>query len=102
MSLHSWFLSSASFSQVAQAGNLFDPTITMDDYLLKSFNKTATLIAASCKSAAVFSGVWHCSQIVHSIGMSESLQENRNSLTAPPSPPPAIDLGGPGHTVSFG
>jgi all-trans-nonaprenyl-diphosphate synthase len=43
--------------EVAQAGNLFDPTITMDDYLLKSFNKTATLIAASCKSAAVFSGV---------------------------------------------
>jgi all-trans-nonaprenyl-diphosphate synthase len=43
--------------EVAQAGNLYNPSITMDDYLVKSFNKTATLIAASCKSAAVFSGV---------------------------------------------
>ena len=43
--------------EVAQAGKLFDPTITMDNYLVKSFNKTATLIAASCKSAAVFSEV---------------------------------------------
>lgn len=44
-------------SQVAQAGKLFDAGITMDDYLAKSFNKTATLIAAACKSAAVFSQV---------------------------------------------
>lgn len=43
--------------QVAQAGKLFDPSITMDDYLDKSFNKTGTLIAAACKSAAVFSEV---------------------------------------------
>eukprot|EP00667_Euglena_gracilis_P008040 EG_transcript_8132 len=41
--------------EVAQAGKLFDPSITMDDYLDKSFNKTGTLIAAACKSAAVFS-----------------------------------------------
>jgi all-trans-nonaprenyl-diphosphate synthase len=43
--------------EVAQAGKLFDAGITMDDYLAKSFNKTATLIAAACKSAAVFSQV---------------------------------------------
>lgn len=43
--------------EVAQAGKLFDPSITMDTYMTKSFNKTATLIAASCKSAAVFSEV---------------------------------------------
>ena len=35
----------------------FDTTLTIPEYMDKSFYKTATLIAASCKSAAVFSGL---------------------------------------------
>ena len=38
-------------------GALFNCDLTLEDYLEKSHNKTASLIAASCKSAAVFSGV---------------------------------------------
>ena len=35
----------------------YDTTLTIPEYMDKSFYKTATLIAASCKSAAVFSGL---------------------------------------------
>lgn len=35
----------------------FNCDITLDEYLDKSFYKTASLIAASCRSAAVFSDV---------------------------------------------
>jgi all-trans-nonaprenyl-diphosphate synthase len=41
--------------EISQAANLFDTDISLDDYLDKSFYKTASLIAASCRSAAVFS-----------------------------------------------
>lgn len=41
--------------EIAQASSLFDTNITIDQYLDKSFYKTASLIAASCRSAAVFS-----------------------------------------------
>lgn len=41
--------------EIAQASSLFDVDITVDKYLDKSFYKTASLIAASCRSAAVFS-----------------------------------------------
>jgi len=41
--------------EISQAGALFDCDITLEQYLEKSHNKTASLIAASCKSAAVFS-----------------------------------------------
>ena len=40
----------------AQAAALFDTGLTLQQYLDKSFYKTATLIAASCRGAAVFSG----------------------------------------------
>ena len=43
--------------EISQIGSLFDTTLTLRQYSDKSFYKTATLIAASCKSAAVFSGV---------------------------------------------
>ena len=43
--------------EISQAGALYNVDVTLEDYLEKSHNKTASLIAASCKSAAVFSGV---------------------------------------------
>ena len=43
--------------EISQAGLLFNCDVTLEDYLEKSHNKTASLIAASCKSAAVFSEV---------------------------------------------
>ena len=42
--------------EISQIGSLFNTQITMQQYLDKSYYKTATLIAAGCKSAAVFSG----------------------------------------------
>jgi all-trans-nonaprenyl-diphosphate synthase len=41
--------------EISQAASLFDTNVTMDRYLEKSFFKTASLIAASCRGAAVFS-----------------------------------------------
>merc|ERR1739848_909238 len=41
--------------EIAQASSLFDTNITIEKYLDKSFYKTASLVAASCRSAAVFS-----------------------------------------------
>lgn len=41
--------------EISQAASLFDTGITLQAYLDKSFYKTASLIAASCRSAAVFS-----------------------------------------------
>ncbi|KAG2443935.1 hypothetical protein HXX76_002274 [Chlamydomonas incerta] len=41
--------------EISQAASLFDTDITLEQYLDKSFYKTASLIAASCRSAAVFS-----------------------------------------------
>lgn len=43
--------------EISQIGSLFDTGVTLQQYSDKSYYKTATLIAASCKSAAVFSGV---------------------------------------------
>lgn len=43
--------------EISQAGALFNCDVTLEEYLEKSHNKTASLIAASCKSAAVFSEV---------------------------------------------
>lgn len=42
--------------EISQAASLFDTEVTLQTYLDKSFYKTASLIAASCKCAAVFSG----------------------------------------------
>jgi len=42
--------------EISQASSLFDTGVTLEQYELKSFYKTASLIAASCRSAAVFSG----------------------------------------------
>jgi all-trans-nonaprenyl-diphosphate synthase len=42
--------------EISQAAALFDTDATLAAYLDKSFYKTATLIAASCRGAAVFSG----------------------------------------------
>lgn len=43
--------------EISQQEYQFDTDITLQQYLDKSFYKTATLIAASCKSAAAFSDV---------------------------------------------
>jgi len=42
--------------EIAQAASLYNLDLTVEEYLDKSFYKTASLIAASCRSAAVFSG----------------------------------------------
>ena len=39
--------------EIKQMGNLFDTDVTMTDYLDKSFYKTASLIAASCRCAGL-------------------------------------------------
>ncbi|KAG9447494.1 hypothetical protein H6P81_013622 [Aristolochia fimbriata] len=43
--------------EIKQASSLFNCDITLEDYLIKSYYKTASLIAASTKGAAIFSGV---------------------------------------------
>ncbi|KAK3238880.1 Solanesyl diphosphate synthase 3, chloroplastic/mitochondrial [Cymbomonas tetramitiformis] len=43
--------------EISQAASLFDCDVTFEEYTDKSFFKTASLIAASCRSAAVFSGM---------------------------------------------
>uniref|UniRef100_A0A1D1YDQ6 Solanesyl-diphosphate synthase 2, chloroplastic n=1 Tax=Anthurium amnicola TaxID=1678845 RepID=A0A1D1YDQ6_9ARAE len=43
--------------EIKQATSLFDCDLTLDEYLLKSYYKTASLIAASTKAAAIFSDV---------------------------------------------
>ncbi|CAI5463833.1 unnamed protein product [Closterium sp. Yama58-4] len=42
--------------EIQQAASLFDADLTFEQYTEKSFFKTASLIAASTKSAAIFSG----------------------------------------------
>nr|YP_009732114.1 prenyl transferase [Gracilaria edulis]QHS70482.1 prenyl transferase [Gracilaria edulis]UAD85609.1 prenyl transferase [Gracilaria edulis] len=42
--------------EVRQGITCFDDTISMDNYIEKSFYKTASLIASSCKAAAILSG----------------------------------------------
>lgn len=41
--------------EISQASSLFDTEVTLEQYLDKSFYKTASLVAASCRSSAVFS-----------------------------------------------
>jgi all-trans-nonaprenyl-diphosphate synthase len=43
--------------EISQAASLFDTEVTLQQYLDKSFYKTASLIAASCRSSAVFSNM---------------------------------------------
>lgn len=43
--------------EIKQASSLFDCDVQLDEYLIKSYYKTASLIAASAKGAAIFSGV---------------------------------------------
>lgn len=43
--------------EISQASSLFDTSVTLQAYLDKSFYKTASLIAASARSSAVFSGL---------------------------------------------
>lgn len=43
--------------EISQAEYQYDTELTLQQYLDKSFYKTATLIAASCKGAAAFSDV---------------------------------------------
>ncbi|KAL3631498.1 sporulation-specific protein 2 [Castilleja foliolosa] len=43
--------------EIKQASSLFDCDVHMDEYLIKSYYKTASLIAASSKGASIFSGV---------------------------------------------
>ncbi len=47
--------------EISQQQKVFDTSMTLEEYMDKNFYKTASLIAASCKSAAVFSD---CSQDV--------------------------------------
>lgn len=43
--------------EIKQVSSLFDCDIELEEYLLKSYYKTGSLIAASTKGAAIFSGV---------------------------------------------
>ncbi|PIN19809.1 Geranylgeranyl pyrophosphate synthase/Polyprenyl synthetase [Handroanthus impetiginosus] len=43
--------------EIKQASSLFDCDVELDEYLIKSYYKTASLIAASTKGASIFSGV---------------------------------------------
>ncbi|KAJ4842391.1 putative protein serine/threonine kinase [Turnera subulata] len=43
--------------EIRQASSLFDSDVKLDEYLMKSYYKTASLIAASTKGGAIFSGV---------------------------------------------
>uniref|UniRef100_A0A0P0GB46 all-trans-nonaprenyl-diphosphate synthase [geranylgeranyl-diphosphatespecific] n=1 Tax=Lepidium apetalum TaxID=153459 RepID=A0A0P0GB46_LEPAP len=43
--------------EIKQASSLFNCDVELDDYLLKSYYKTASLVAASTKGAAIFSKV---------------------------------------------
>uniref|UniRef100_A0A251VGJ4 Putative isoprenoid synthase domain, Polyprenyl synthetase-related protein n=1 Tax=Helianthus annuus TaxID=4232 RepID=A0A251VGJ4_HELAN len=43
--------------EIKQALSLFDGEVELDEYLIKSCYKTASLIVASSKGVAVFSGV---------------------------------------------
>ncbi|KAJ4977292.1 hypothetical protein NE237_002398 [Protea cynaroides] len=43
--------------EIKQASSLFDCDVELEEYLIKSYYKTASLIAASGKGAAIFSGV---------------------------------------------
>ncbi|MCO5595152.1 hypothetical protein L7F22_049190 [Adiantum nelumboides] len=43
--------------EIKQASSLFDCDTTLQDYLDKSYYKTASLVAASTRGAAIFSGV---------------------------------------------
>ncbi|GLU17754.1 hypothetical protein SLE2022_341100 [Rubroshorea leprosula] len=43
--------------EIKQASSLFDCDVELQEYLQKSYYKTASLIAASTKGAAIFSGV---------------------------------------------
>lgn len=43
--------------EIKQASSLFDCDVKLDEYLLKSYYKTASLVAASTKGAAIFSNV---------------------------------------------
>ncbi|KAK7324470.1 hypothetical protein VNO77_28035 [Canavalia gladiata] len=42
--------------EIKQASSLFDCDVQLDEYLIKSYYKTASLIASSTKGAAIFSG----------------------------------------------
>jgi all-trans-nonaprenyl-diphosphate synthase len=48
--------------EVRQGLISFDATISINDYIEKSFYKTASLIAASCKGAAILSNIRICEQ----------------------------------------
>ncbi|GAV78682.1 polyprenyl_synt domain-containing protein [Cephalotus follicularis] len=43
--------------EIKQASSLFDCDVGLEEYMIKSYYKTASLIAASTKGAAIFSGV---------------------------------------------
>lgn len=43
--------------EISQASSLFDTEVSLQAYLDKSFYKTASLVAASCRSSAVFSNM---------------------------------------------
>ncbi len=42
--------------EISQSDSLFDVDLSLEAYMDKNFYKTASLIAASCRSSAVFSG----------------------------------------------
>ncbi|KAL4181511.1 hypothetical protein AMTRI_Chr12g237690 [Amborella trichopoda] len=57
MKLISQVIKDFASGEIKQASSLFNCDCTVEDYLLKSYYKTASLIAASTKAAAIFSGV---------------------------------------------
>lgn len=52
---HAQVIADFANGEISQAGSLFDTEVTLQQYSDKSFYKTASLIAASCRSSAVFS-----------------------------------------------
>ncbi|KAL2636063.1 hypothetical protein R1flu_007542 [Riccia fluitans] len=57
MKLISQVIKDFARGEIKQATNLFNCDLSLEEYLDKSYCKTASLIAASTKSAAIFSGV---------------------------------------------
>ncbi|KAK1399207.1 putative solanesyl-diphosphate synthase 3, chloroplastic [Heracleum sosnowskyi] len=70
--------------EIKQASSLFDCDVGLDEYLTKSYYKTASLIAASTKGAAIFSGVnSDVSEHMYQYGKPAGSDLAKGNLTAP-------------------
>ncbi len=67
-------LSALCDGEIEQYSLLFNPSITMEDYIRKSTSKTASLFAACCKSSAILNNqdlkiIKHCNNFGLSLGI---------------------------------